>query len=335
MELWNDSPGVLEETKRVARVLDIIARIASRPKVWTRRDLARAFEISERRLQQDLEIIVHRLHMPLDHCQTGYYFTEHRALPAVTFAFGEAVALLLAAGVGQATAGVDSAQLAAALARLEALFPPELRHLLGALHTDGTATGADPRRQRLLEVLQEAIATRTTVTMSYATASRDGEVTERAVDPYALVPYVRSFHLVAYCHLRREVRVFKVDRIQHLRPTAERFTMPADFDVAAYLGEGWGLMRGVAREPELVQIRLRPRAGRWVSEERWHPSQQAEWQADGTLLFSLRVGVTPAFVRWVLYYGADAEVLRPAWLAEEVRRQAEAISTLYAQREAR
>ncbi len=127
MKLVENRQPALEETKRVARILDIVARINARPKVWTRRALSEVFEISERRIQQDFDIIIHRLHLPLRHCRQGYYFAEPCALPSVVFAFNEAVALLLAASVGRSTAGVDSAELAAALSRLASIFPPELR----------------------------------------------------------------------------------------------------------------------------------------------------------------------------------------------------------------
>jgi len=325
---WDDCPGIQEETKRVARLLDIIARISTRPKVWTRRALAQAFEISERRIQEDLDIVVHRLCLPLAHSKTGYYFTDTKPLPAVTFAFGEAVALLLAASVGRVTAGVDSAELAAALARVEHAFPREMRPLLGRLQSLDRGT-EDNERRRALEVLQEAVATRTCVQIHYLTASRGDAESERLVDPYALVPYVRSFHLVAYCHLREAVLIFKVDRIQDLRLTGQRFEYPGDFDLAQYLGDSWGLMRGAAGPPELVQIRFGHRAGRSVAEEHWHPQQHCEWQEDGSLLFSATIGVTPDFVRWVLYYGPEAEVLSPAWLGEEVKRQALAVARLY------
>lgn len=329
MHPWSESPGILEETKRVARILDIVARINSRPKVWTRKALAQAFEISERRIQHDLDIIRHRLRLPLCWTPKGYYFADIQMLPAVTFAFGEAVALLLAAAVGRATAGVDSAELAAALSRLTAVFPAELRALVEGFASPHGAI-ANEHRQRLLEVLHQAVATRTTVRLRYATASRDGEESEREVDPYAIVPYVRSFHLVGYCHLRREVRIFKVDRIRDLRLTGHHFILPLDFDLATYLGEGWGLMRGVAREAETVEILFSPLAGRWVAEEQWHPNQKVTWRDDGGMVFSLKVGVTPPFVRWVLNYGPEAKVLRPAWLAEEVRRQAAATAARYA-----
>jgi predicted DNA-binding transcriptional regulator YafY len=249
----------------------------------------------------------------------------------VTFAFGEAAALLLAASVGRSMAGVGPAELAAALTRLKEAFPPEFHNLLGALDSGRQDAGKDDHRQRVLELLEEALATGTAVRMVYATASRDNAESERVVEPYALVPFVRSFHLVGFCHLRGQVRIFKVDRIRELALTSERYRVPEDFDLSAYLGEGWGLLRGVTRAPETVRIRFAPRAGRWVSEEHWHRSQRAQWQPDGSLILSLELGVNPAFIRWVLYYGEDAQVLQPAWLAEAVCQEAWAVLARYSQ----
>lgn len=322
LDPWPRCEGTLEETKRVARLLDIVARISTRPKTWTRRALSLAFEISERRIQEDLEILVHRLHLPLAHCRTGYYLREPNSLPAVTFAFGEAAALLLAGSVGRATSGVSSVELTAALARLKEVFPPEFRHLLDTLETSAAGAVPSDHRQQMLELIQEALATGTAIRMVYATASRDNVETDRIVEPYALVPYVRSFHLVGYCYQRREVRIFKVDRIRKIELTGQHFAVPEGFDLAEYLGGDWGMLRGAAGAPEAVEISFTSRAGRWVSEERWHSSQKAAWQEDGSLLFTLVVGVTPAFVRWVLYYGDDAKVLRPSWLAEAVCQEA-------------
>jgi len=70
-----------------------------------------------------------------------------------------------------------------------------------------------------------------------------------------------------------------------------------------------------------------PVAGRWVSEEHWHKSQEVEFLPDGSVLVRFHIGITPEFVHWVLYYGSRVMVLRPEWLrkkvAEEHRKAAE------------
>jgi len=64
----------------------------------------------------------------------------------------------------------------------------------------------------LLAQLEEAIARHATVEMHYYTAGRDHE-TRRRVDPLRLEWRGRAVYLIAYCHLRGEQRVFRVDRI--------------------------------------------------------------------------------------------------------------------------
>jgi predicted DNA-binding transcriptional regulator YafY len=68
-------PPALEETKRIGRVLRIIQLISAQPRVWTRKGLAERFELSERMLDSDFQLIRHGLCCDLRRaCQAGYYF---------------------------------------------------------------------------------------------------------------------------------------------------------------------------------------------------------------------------------------------------------------------
>ena len=51
--------------------------------------------------------------------------------------------------------------------------------------------------------------------MQYQSSSAQ-TVSQRRVDPYALVHRSGWWYLVAFCHLRRALRTFRVDRIQAL-----------------------------------------------------------------------------------------------------------------------
>lgn len=109
------STGHEQEIRRTARILDLIQRIAVRPHQWKRNALAADFEISERQVQKDLDIVRHRLRLPLQHDRQGYYFTRIPQLPAVTYSFSEALALLLAVQSARQVSGIASAELAAAV----------------------------------------------------------------------------------------------------------------------------------------------------------------------------------------------------------------------------
>ncbi len=315
-----------QEIRRTARLLDMIWRIASGPRQWTRRRLAEHYEVSERQITKDLDLLRngrHGLRFDIHHTREGYYFDRVPRLPAASFTFEEALALLLATRAGGQLAGVDGQALAAAVGRLESLFPRDLLPVLRAAEAD-TADPTD--RAARLDLLQRAIGGRQRVWLEYTVASRGGEVTERVVDPYAVVPYVRSWHLVGHCHLRDRVRLFKIDRIRRLRRLDERFAPPADFDLGRFLGEGWGLMPGIAGPIEEVVLRFRQPAAHFVAEERWHETQRVEWQPDGVLLFRVAVTITPELRHWVYRYGRDVEVLAPAALRDWIVGEARAVA---------
>jgi len=304
--------------RRTARVLEIIQQIATRPHYWSRRALAECHEIGERMIQKDLELIRYRLGLALRHENGAYYFERLPHLPTTTYSLAEALALLMAARAAQAIPGINSAELAAAIARLESLFPPEI----GRLAREATDTlprrAVKAHRQEMLTLLHRALAERRQVRIQYATASRSGQVTERVLEPYHIMPYGRSWHLIAYDHWRGEVLQFKVDRVQEAELLEATYTVPQDFDLDAYLGDAWGVMRGAAGEPERVVLLFEPEAGRWVAEETWHKSQENEVLSDGRVRVTFYVGVTPEMVSWLLYYGDRVRILEPAWLRERV-----------------
>lgn len=78
-----------------------------------------------------------------------------------------------------------------------------------------------PPRQRgpvaLPPILEEAIQLKKDVWLRYV--SRGGEVTERMVEPKEIVAYQDYLYLVAYCHLRQDERMFRLDRIVELTQT--------------------------------------------------------------------------------------------------------------------
>jgi predicted DNA-binding transcriptional regulator YafY len=304
--------------RRTARVLEIIQQIATRPHYWSRRTLADYHEIGERMIQKDLEIIRYRLGLSLQHEDGTYYFERLPQLPVATYSFSEALALLAAARAAQAIPGINSAELAAAIARLESLFPAGMGRLLRDALEKLPRRAVRAHRQEMLTLLHRALAERRQVRIRYVTASRGGEVKERVVEPYHIMPYGRSWHLIAYDHLRQEVLQFKIDRVQEAELLETTYTIPADFDIDTYLGDAWGLMRGAAREPERVVLLFEPEAGRWVAEEIWHKSQISEMLPDGRVLVKFYVGITPEMVNWLLYYGSRVQVLEPEWLREQV-----------------
>lgn len=310
-----------DQIRRTARVLEIIQQITVAPGRWSRKELARHHEISERMIQKDLELIRVRLGLELEHDGQTYRFGQLPKMPTLAYSFNEALAVVTAVRAAQVVPGVNSADLAAAAARLESVFPDELRSVLREATDRLPYQASHAHRQAMLILLHRALVERRQIEMRYLTGSRQGEINDRVVEPYHIQPYMRSWYMVAYDHRRGAVLDFKLDRILRARLLDETYTIPLDFDIDEYIGDNWGIMRDAGPPAEPIVLEFTPEAGRWVTEERWHKSQTAETLPGGCVRITFFVSATPEMVRWLMSYGADVVVERPEWLRERVRRE--------------
>ena len=91
----------------------------------------------------------------------------------------------------------------------------------------------------------------------------DGKVvTDRLTDPYGVAFQSGAWYLVAWDHLRGEVRTFRLDRVLHCEVTREAFQRPSDFDVASYVQKmlatlPWAWQAEVLLETSLREARRR------------------------------------------------------------------------------
>ena len=109
-------------------------------------------------------------------------------------------------------------------------------------------------------------------------ASQAGE-TERAVDPYGLIFQAGLWYTIGYCHLRQDVRVFRLDRVLHVEPREESFTRPPGFDALDYL------RRSIATMPDTWKVEVLLEMP-WEEAERQVPPTMAmlEQAQDGVVL---------------------------------------------------
>ena len=152
------------------------------------------------------------------------------------------------------------------------------------------------------------------------------EITERVLDPYALALQWGNWYLVGHCHLRGDVRTFRLDRIQKATPTAETFEIPVGFDAREYL-QRMALERPATYHR--VVVRFDPEVAHIVR-ERHEDWQDLSESADGSVLLSFDASELAWPCRWVLTYQDRATVLGPPELAELVRNTALRIAARYA-----
>lgn len=169
----------------------------------------------------------------------AYMLVPGFKLPPMMFSDDEALALsvgLLAAqrlGMTHASAVAASAQ-----AKLERVMPERLQQQVRALTETISLESGSPVpdiNNALLMTLSKAAQERRQIRLSYR--SPHDEHTERDVDPFGLGHRHGYWYLVGRCHLRQDLRSFRLDRITAAQPLAMGFERAGHFDTLAHLAD--------------------------------------------------------------------------------------------------
>jgi len=259
----------------------------------------------------------------------GFSLVRGYKLPPLIFSPEEATALYLGAELVKDIWGVSYFDAAvAATAKLDNVLPEALLQEVKQAQRGLLVTGWLRRDYGpwapILDDLRRSVARRRQVRLVYHSFRQ--QVTERIVDPYALALQWGNWYLVGHCHLRDELRTFRVDRIHEAQPTGESFELPAGFSAREYL------LRMAEERPATyyrVAIRFDPDVAHIVRERREEWQQLTE-QADGSVILAFDASDLAWPCRWVLTYQDKATVLGPPELAAMVRDAAQAIAARYA-----
>lgn len=220
------------------RVLALLELLQARGRM-SGSQLAQALGVDGRTLRRYI-VMLEELGVPISTERGrhgGYQLMAGFKLPPMMFTDDEALALalgLLAArglGLADAAPAVASAQ-----AKLERVMPKLLQQRVRAV--DETIALELPRAQAggdsvALVTLSAAAQTRQRVHLRYR--APDNASTARDFDPYGLAWRGGRWYVVGHCHLRRDVRSFRIDRVEQVRTLVDTFLRPMDFDALAYL----------------------------------------------------------------------------------------------------
>jgi predicted DNA-binding transcriptional regulator YafY len=155
-----------------------------------------------------------------------------------------------------------------------------------------------------------------------------GRKSERTILPLHLMHYMGSWHIIAYCAQKKELRDFALSRIKSIGPSAEKITLPENLpSIKEYTRKTFGIMQGdEARE---ICLKFAPSVARWVSEQIWHPQQKASSEKDGSLSLIFPVANFREVKRRILSFGAEVRVVWPEDLARALKEEIERMGEIY------
>jgi predicted DNA-binding transcriptional regulator YafY len=172
-------------------------------------------------------------------------------------------------------------------------------------------------------------AERSSRSVSFGYRDKEGRTSTRTVDPYGFVVSGGRVYCVAFDHARKDMRTFAIDNIEAPDVLGKTFVKPTDFDVEAYAAASIsGVMHGDGVSE--VRVYFAARVAKAASAAKVVAERQIERRDDGGVEIAYRVGDVDELVRWVLGWGAQAEILSPAAARARAHQIANEIAGKYA-----
>jgi predicted DNA-binding transcriptional regulator YafY len=230
MSPFSRHPLRVNRTERLYAIAEEL-RVAG-PSGRTSGWLARRLEVSARTIKRDIDALL-QAGLPVwaqPGPGGGYVLDAAGTLPPLNVTGAEAAAIAVAlAALPALPFAVDGRS---ALSKVLAAMPEAERERAETIASRlWLRVPEQPPRPAVARAIDEAVRTRRVVVLRYC--GRDGETTERAVEPAALAATGGSWYLLAWCRLRSGPRWFRTDRIHSAHLTSE--TAP-DHDAATLFG---------------------------------------------------------------------------------------------------
>lgn len=309
----------------VTRLLTTLDLLQSRPGI-TATQLAERLEVDTRSVRRYITML-QNMGMPIESERGrygGYRLRQGYKLPPLMWTEEEALAITLGL---QATQQLGLAQtlptIESTLAKIERLLPLHLHERVQAVREK---VALDLKERFKAELSQHIITLSTAayqgrrVLLRYQ--AQANEESERYFDCYCLVYHDSWWYATGFCHLRGDMRTFRLDRIRALELCAERFIPPADFDGLAYAIQAFASIPSrwlveVLLQTSLEQIRHAVPATFATLEE----------TSAGVLLRAYDDHLQHT-ARFLVSLGCPFQILQPPELVEELRALAERVLTM-------
>lgn len=293
--------------------------------------LSEHFEVSVKTAQRDIEFMRDRLSSPLvyDKNLKGYYYNDETfSLPLIQLSSSELFSLLIAKKILQGISGeYISKELSLAVDKITSIIN---KHVAEAAVIDNAVslqlTAYSPVPENIFKIVLEGCLKRRSLCFTYTSPSRN-ETSKRTVDPYHLFNYMGTWHLIAYCQMRTDLRDFNLLRISDIQLLEDAFAVKQGFDVRKYFSSSFGLYKG--NMTTQVTLRFSSEKSRWIKGQIWHKDQKEKVFKDGSIELTFPVASFAEIMMEILKHGSGVEVVKPERLREMIKAEAAKIAKIY------
>ena len=305
------------------RIYELHKILRDRRTPISREDLMRRLECAEPSVYRLVRLLKDQLNAPIEwHEELGGYYYRREAdggtyeLPGLWFNAKELQALIVFDRLLESLEpGLLGEHLAPLTRRVTELLEHKRLGLAEAARRIRVLGMACRPAGQWFHVLAGATLQRKKLRIAYHGRARD-QTTERVVSPQRIVHYRDNWYLDGWCHLRKGLRSFAVDRVRNAQELDEAADAVPDAELNEHFASAYGIFAGKANKTAI--LRFSAESARWVADERWHPEQAGQFSTDGRYELRIPYRDDRELVMDILKHGADVEVVAPDTLRDAV-----------------
>jgi predicted DNA-binding transcriptional regulator YafY len=299
---------------QINRLFEIIYILLNRKSI-TSTELAKHFEVSVRTIYRDIDTLS-SAGIPIYTVQGkggGIFLLEDYILDKSLLSEKEQNEILYALqslSVAKAPGSDD------VLDRLSRLFN---KNKTSWIEVDFSPWGSDEKRSFQFTIIKDAILSRRIIAFNYCGSS--GEKSGRRVEPVKLIFKVHAWYLQGFCLTRNAYRTFKIARMSELLMTQEVFTEKVSREVPNE--------SQTEETQKWIQVCLK------ISDEGAHrvydefDEKEVTRNVDGSFTVIAPLPENEWMIRYILSFGADAEVLSPPHIRDRLQNELNKLTDKY------
>ncbi|MEO7522809.1 MAG: YafY family protein [Ferruginibacter sp.] len=301
---------------RIDRVSAILIQLQSR-RVVKAQDIAGRFNISLRTVYRDIKALDEAGIPVIGEPGVGYSIMEGYRLPPVMFTQEEAIAFLTAGKmVEKLTDSSTRSSYESALFKIKAVLKYSEKDFVEGLedHIEVVPNPYLPPTTNdhvHLQAILKNISGKIIIDIGYY-ANQTQAYSNRLVEPIGIFYMANNWYMIAYCHLRKDYRHFRTDRISYITPTTSLFEKQHP-SLKSFLEK-------MKKETPLyeVVIRVDIHILKHFGDQKYYNGFISEKEIDGKMEMRFLTQSLNGFSRFYLLFGEYADIISPAELKATV-----------------
>ncbi len=299
--------------KRSVRLYLLVQRLGG-GRGWRPEEIADHFGISLRTAYRDLADLSSTYSIPVTTDDDGRYrLIEGATMRLLPLTATERAILALALDNPALRTAPDVASAIDRLGDKLSAATRQIEETPSGLALTGPEKSGDIK-EGLVLLLNGAVRDHTPVSLHYRSLW-SGSTTQRGVDPYRVFHRENAWYLVGHCHLRQELRAFRLDRIADAEVLEGTFA-PPDFELSEFLKPSCGISHG--RNVYEVVIHFDAAIAALLEESTHHPDQRVVRLGNGDLEYRVSLSHLEEVARWIVGFAGAARAVAPPALVELV-----------------